>query len=252
MTSLRLRSSVRRDRQTLLFSATYPPGIAKLAAAFMRDPSEIRIAAPAHASGQIKQLFFEVGEAQRLHGVSQILNHFRPTSTLAFCNTKQTCRELVQVLRAQGFAALELHGDLDQRERDQVMVRFANRSCSVLVATDIAARGLDIDQLEAVINVEIAADPATHLHRIGRTGRADAQGLAFSLVGMDEMGRVGQLEASHGFSTQWMTIDSLADADARAAAPADDNLADPGWAQGEDPCRRHPGRADQGSGLCRR
>ncbi|MEO8278355.1 MAG: ATP-dependent RNA helicase DbpA [Ideonella sp.] len=200
------------QRQTLLFSATYPPGVGKLAASLMRDPSEIKLET-VHPVGQIRQLFFEVSEAQRLHTVSLLLNHFRPASTLAFCNTKQTCRDLVEVLRAQGFAALELHGDLEQRERDQVMVRFANRSCSVLVATDLAARGLDIAQLEAVINVEIAADAATHLHRIGRTGRADAQGWAFSLVGLDEMGRVGQLEVAHGFSTQWMKTDELIDAD---------------------------------------
>ena len=197
-------------RQTLLFSATYPPGVGKLAGALLREPTEIKLDT-VHAAGQIRQQFFEIGEAQRLHAVSLLLNHFRPVGTLAFCNTKQTCRELVQVLRAQGFSALELHGDLDQRERDQVMVRFANRSCSVLVATDIAARGLDIAQLEAVINVEIAPDAATHLHRIGRTGRADADGWAFSLVGVDEMGRVGQLEVAHGFSTQWMSLDALAD-----------------------------------------
>ncbi|MFX5747610.1 helicase-related protein, partial [Acinetobacter baumannii] len=83
-----------------------------------------------------------------------------------FCNTKQQCRDLVEVLRAQGFAALELHGDLDQRDRDQVMVRFANRSVSVLVATDIAARGLDISQLQAVVNVDVTPDVATHTHRI--------------------------------------------------------------------------------------
>lgn len=196
------------QRQTLLFSATYPPGIETLASTLLRDPVEIRLDT-LPSGGRIRQWFIEVDESQRLHAVSQVLNHVRPASTLAFCNTKQTCRDLVQVLRAQGFAALELHGDLEQRERDQVMVRFANRSCSVLVATDIAARGIDIAQLEAVINVEIAPDAATHLHRIGRTGRVDADGLALSLVGRDEMGRVGQLEVEHRFSTQWKTLDEL-------------------------------------------
>ena len=147
-----------------------------------------------HAASKIRQRFFEVREDERLHAVSLLLNHYRPVSTLAFCNTKQQCRDLVQVLRAQGFAALELHGDLEQRERDQVLVQFANRSCSVLVATDIAARGLDIAQLEAVINVDITPDPATHTHRIGRTGRVDEEGWAFSLASMDEMGRVGKIE----------------------------------------------------------
>ncbi len=191
-----------KQRQTLLFSATYPEGIGKLAAAFMREPKEVKLLA-AHAAGKIRQLFFEVREDERLHAVGQLLAHYRPVSTLAFCNTRQQCRDLVQVLRAQGYAALELHGELEQRERDQVMVQFANRSCSVLVATDIAARGLDITQLEAVINVDITPDAATHTHRIGRTGRVDEEGWAFSLVSMEEMGSVGKIEQAGGFSSAW-------------------------------------------------
>jgi len=197
-----------KQRQTLLFSATYPEGIAKLAATFMREPKEVKLR-EVHAAGKIRQLFFEVREDERLHAVSLLLEHYRPVSTLAFCNTKQQCRDLVQVLRAQGYAALELHGELEQRERDQVMVQFANRSCSVLVATDIAARGLDIAQLEAVINVDVTPDPATHTHRIGRTGRVDAEGWAFSLVGMDEMGHVGKIEQLGGFASEWKPLAEL-------------------------------------------
>ena len=91
-----------------------------------------------HDAQKIKQVFYEVSNSERLHAVSQLLNHFRPESTLAFCNTKQQCRDLVAVLQAQGFSALALFGELEQRERDQVLVQFANRSCSVLVATDVA------------------------------------------------------------------------------------------------------------------
>jgi ATP-dependent RNA helicase DbpA len=196
------------QRQTLLFSATYPEGIAKLAAAFLREPQTVTVAEQ-HSATKIRQLFFEVREEERLHAVSLLLQHYRPVSTLAFCNTKQQCRDLVEVLKAQGFVALELHGDLDQRDRDQVLVQFANRSCSVLVATDIAARGLDIDQLEAVINVDVTPEPATHTHRIGRTGRVDAEGWAFSLASLDEMGRVGQIEHVHGFSSEWQPLASL-------------------------------------------
>lgn len=197
-----------KQRQTLLFSATYPEGIARLAAAFLREPQTVTVAEQ-HSATKIRQLFFEVREDERLHAVSLLLNHYRPVSTLAFCNTKQQCRNLVDVLKAQGFAALELHGDLDQRDRDQVLVRFANRSCSVLVATDIAARGLDIAELEAVINVDVTPDPATHTHRIGRTGRVDAEGWAFSLATLDEMGRVGQIEHVLGFKSEWQPLASL-------------------------------------------
>ncbi len=207
-----------KERQTLLFSATYPDGIARISAAFMRAPKEIKLAEK-HAAGKIRQIFYEVREDQRLHAVSLLLDHYRPVSTLAFCNTKQQCRDLVQVLRAQGYLALELHGDLEQRDRDQVLIQFANQSCSVLVATDIAARGLDISQLGAVINVEITPDIATHTHRIGRTGRADEEGWAFSLASMDEMGRVGQIEVMHSFTAQWQPLATLTRASTEPLLP---------------------------------
>jgi ATP-independent RNA helicase DbpA len=200
-----------KARQTLLFSATYPEGIAKLSAALLRTPREVRLR-EAPAPTQIRQRFYQVTESERLHVVSLLLAHHRPVSTLAFCNTRRQCHDLVQVLRAQGFVALELHGELDQRNRDQVMVRFANRSCSVLVATDLAARGLDIQQLEAVINVDITPDVATHTHRIGRTGRADEAGWAFSLASMDEMARVGEIEHVGGFTSEWHALDTLTSA----------------------------------------
>jgi ATP-independent RNA helicase DbpA len=211
-----------KQRQTLLFSATYPEGIAKLAAAFMREPQRVEVAGT-HGAAQIRQRFYEVREDERLHAVGLLLNHYRPVSTLAFCNTKQQCRDLVEVLRAQGFAALELHGDLDQRDRDQVLVRFANRSASVLVATDIAARGLDIAQLEAVINVDVTPDADTHVHRIGRTGRmgkdGEEAGWAFSLASVDEMGRVGQIEKASGITSEWHPLSELTPASAEPLRP---------------------------------
>ena len=201
-----------KQRQTLLFSATYPEGIAKISAAFMREPKEVKLTETPKAT-QIRQRFFEVKEEERLHAVGLLLNHYRPVSTLAFCNTKQQCRDLVDVLQAQGFKALELHGDLEQRDRDQVLIQFTQRSTSVLVATDIAARGLDIAELAAVINVDITPDVATHTHRIGRTGRMGAEGQAdgwaFSLASVDEMGRVGAIEKAGGFASVWQTLVEL-------------------------------------------
>eukprot|EP01030_Chromulinospumella_sphaerica_P010097 gene10097-9904_t len=183
-------------------------GIAKLSAQFMKQPEQITVQAQ-HAEGKIEQRWYEVKNSERLHAVSQLLNHFRPDSSIAFCNTKQQCRDLVAVLQAQGFSALALFGELEQRERDQVLVQFANKSCSVLVATDVAARGLDIANLAAVINVDVTPDPEVHIHRIGRTGRGDAEGLALNLASMDEMGSVGKIEQLQGRESRWFPLADL-------------------------------------------
>jgi ATP-independent RNA helicase DbpA len=196
------------ERQTLLFSATYPDGIAKLAQQFLRKPQQVKLDVE-HDTERIRQRFYEVDDTTRLHAVGQLLNHFRPVSTIAFCNTKQQCRDLLDVLRAQGFHALALHGELEQRDRDQVLIQFANRSCSVLVATDVAARGLDVSQLEAVINVDVTPDPEVHIHRIGRTGRAGEDGWAFTLASMDEMGRIGGIEQALGREVPWHPLAEL-------------------------------------------
>ena len=207
-----------KQRQTLLFSATYPEGVMKLAAKFMRKPQEVKLA-ERHAASKIRQRFYEVTESERLHAVGLLLDHYRPVSTLAFCNTKQQCRDLVAVLQAQGLVALELHGDLEQRERDQVLVQFANRSCSVLVATDVAARGLDIANLEAVINVDITPDAELHTHRVGRTGRADEDGWAFNLASVDEMGRVGRIDQMQGSESVWHKLAELTPASREPLRP---------------------------------
>ncbi|MBI5279702.1 MAG: ATP-dependent RNA helicase DbpA [Burkholderiales bacterium] len=207
------------QRQTLLFSATYPEGIATLARQFLREPVTVTVESQ-HAGTQIEQRWYEVEESSRLPAVARLLDHFRPASTLAFCNTKARCRELDELLHAQGYRSLALHGDLEQRDRDQVLVRFANGSCSVLVATDVAARGLDIEGLGAVINVEIAPDPEQHVHRIGRTGRAGATGLALSLASLDEMGAVGRIEQLQGRESQWHPLAELTPASRERLLPA--------------------------------
>lgn len=208
-----------KPRQTLLFSATFPEGIARLAAQFLSKPQEVKLAEQ-HEDGQIRQRFYEVrDERQRLQAVADLLKHYRPVSTLAFCNTKQRCRDLLELLHAQGFHALTLNGDLEQRERDQVLIQFAHRSCSVLVATDVAARGLDIAQLEAVINVDVTPDPEVHIHRIGRTGRADQDGWALSLCSPEEMPRALALADKLGRELEWHRLDALGKGDGSPLVP---------------------------------
>jgi ATP-independent RNA helicase DbpA len=163
-----------KERQTLLFSATYPEGIAKLAPSSCAARAD-HGAGPA-CRGKIEQRWYEVKNSERLHAVSQLLNHFRPNQHAGVLQHQAAVPRPGGVLQAQGFSALALYGELEQRERDQVLVQFANRSCSVLVATDVAARGLDIANLAAVINVDVTPDPEVHIHRIGRTGRGDAEG----------------------------------------------------------------------------
>jgi len=210
------------QRQTLLFSATFPEGVQGIAAKFMREPQTVKVADAAVPA--IRQIAFEVAEVERLDAVPRLLRAFRPESTLAFCNTRQQCRDLEAVLAAQGFVALALHGELEQRERDQVLIQFANRSASVLVATDVAARGLDIAGLACVVNVEISADVEQHVHRIGRTGRAGAEGLALSLASLDEMGRVGRIEQMQGEPFAWQALGELRDAPGGPLLPAMDTL----------------------------
>ncbi len=174
-----------QHRQTLLFSATYPDDIRAATAPFLHEPLEISVET-AHAAAQIEQRFYEIGFDGRFDAVARLLRAYRPAQTIAFCNTKARCRELVAHLRAQGFAALALYGEMEQRDRDETLVLFAGRSATVLVATDVAARGIDIASLEAVINVDVPKEPEVYVHRIGRTGRAGAQGRAVSLVCVDE------------------------------------------------------------------
>ncbi|MFN5725066.1 MAG: ATP-dependent RNA helicase DbpA [Betaproteobacteria bacterium] len=206
-------------RQTLLFSATYPQGIAQLAAQFLREPVTVKVQAQ-HTEQQIDQRWYEVSEDQRLPTVARLLEHFRPARTLAFCNTKARCRDLAGLLQAQGYSALALHGDLEQRDRDQVLVSFVNRSCSVLVATDVAARGLDVAGLEAVVNVDISPDAQAHVHRIGRTGRAGETGLALSLASLDEMGSVGRIEELQARPSAWHELSDLTPAPGGRLLPA--------------------------------
>ena len=181
-------------RQTLLFSATYPDAIRQMSRRILRDPITVT-ADSEHEPGIIEQLFYRVKKHERNDSLFALFEHYQPDSALVFCQTKKQCAEVASLLNDGGITALAIHGDLEQRERDQVLTLFSNNSCPVMVATDVAARGLDIKALELVINFELPRDPEVYVHRIGRTGRAGEKGTALSLFTEAEQVRVKAIEA---------------------------------------------------------
>lgn len=197
-----------KQRQTLLFSATYPDTIQNMSKRIQSAPTEVSVDMT-HDAAHIEQHFIEVGYADKPQAVMKILAHYKPESTVIFCNTKADCNEVSQQLSDKGFYVVTLHGDLEQRDREQVLLRFANKSVPILVATDVAARGLDIKDLAAVINYELAFDPEVHVHRIGRTGRAGNTGLAFSLCAPREAPRVVAIESYQKISVVWDDISAM-------------------------------------------
>jgi len=205
-------------RQTLLFSATYPESIDAMSARVQHNPVEVSVDEN-HDENSIEQVFYEVEREQRSEALARVLDHYSPESALVFCNTKQECQEVAEGLVGRGFAALAIHGDMEQRDRDQVLVRFANRSTSVLVATDVAARGLDIKELPAVIIYELSRNPEIHTHRIGRTGRAGERGVAITLVTPRESRLASAIEESLGNAVPRGEIASLHPPEGRPPLP---------------------------------
>ena len=192
-------------RQTLLFSATYADSIRDMSQKFQFKPISISVET-SHHDNDIEQHFHQVEKHKRLNALGYLLAYHRPESTVVFCNTKRECQDVASTLATCGFSVQALHGDLEQKERDQVLVRFSNKSCSILVATDVAARGLDIKDMQAVINYELPWDPEVYVHRIGRTGRAGKKGLALSLCTDAEMNRVKTIEEYLAMSVHWDEI----------------------------------------------
>jgi ATP-dependent RNA helicase DbpA len=188
---------ISKHHQTLLFSATYPDAIRAVSGRVQRDPVTVTVEEK-HDENTIEQRMVEVEPANKPDVLSRILTHEKPEATLVFCNMRKDTETLAAELDRRGFSPLALHGDLEQRDRDEVLVRFANRSCNILVATDVAARGLDIIDLPLVISYDVAHDADTHTHRVGRTGRAGAKGLAITLVGSREQPKIRSIEERLG------------------------------------------------------
>ena len=182
------------QRQTMLFSATYPEKIENIAQRIMRSPVTVEVQ-ETHSNQSIVETLYQVDNDQsRVEAVRLLLQEHQPETTLIFCNTKVETDRVANELRTVGYEASALHGDLEQKDRDQTLACFANRSISVLVATDVAARGLDIESLDMVINYQVAQELEVHTHRVGRTGRAGAQGMACSLYIQRDKHRISQLE----------------------------------------------------------
>lgn len=207
------------SRQTLLFSATWPEAIAAISGRVQRNPLSIEIDA-VDALPAIEQQFYETAAQGKIPLLQTLLSQHQPASCVVFCNTKKDCQAVCDALNEVGQSALALHGDLEQRDRDQTLVRFANGSARVLVATDVAARGLDIKSLELVVNFELAWDPEVHVHRIGRTARAGNSGLAISFCAPEEAQRANILSEMLQIPLNWVPAPTQ-----RTVAPLDAEMA---------------------------
>jgi len=178
----RILEALPPSRQTALFSATFPDAIESMSRAYQRDAVRVTIDDPDEARVEIRQWQLAVSADEKLHALCWILERYPHESALIFCNFKATVAELTETLSAAGWSVDRLDGDLDQFQRDQVLARFRNESVRLLVATDVAGRGIDVEGLDLVINYEMPRQPEVYVHRIGRTGRAGRKGVAVSLA----------------------------------------------------------------------
>ncbi len=215
------------DRQTLLFSATMPGPIKKLADKFLTNPKSIEVARPASSNLQITQALIKVDERKKADVVKRLLREDANTSTIVFCNRKTMVRDLAKLLKRDGFKAGEIHGDMDQASRIAELDRFKSGQITVLVASDVAARGLDVKGVSHVINYDTPWHPDDYVHRIGRTGRAGATGHAYTLVTAKDAEAIDNVQKLIGVKIPW--DDSLsggapptAKPAAREEAPAED------------------------------
>ena len=175
-------SQLPEERQTVMFSATMPAEIQNIAKRFQKEPVTVKVVKKELTVPKVTQYYYEVKPKTKVEVMCRLLDMYAPKLSIAFCNTKRQVDELVQELQGRGYFAEGLHGDLKQMQRDRVMSSFRNGATEILVATDVAARGIDVDNVEAVFNYDIPQDDEYYVHRIGRTGRAGKDGIAFSFV----------------------------------------------------------------------
>ncbi len=182
------------ERQTLLFSATMPQSIMDLVQKFQRDPAVVNVVGEQVTVPEVEQTFFEVKPWMKLDVLCRLIDAYTPTSSLVFCNTKRRVDQIVKDLQGRGYMADSLHGDMTQSRRDHAMLKFRKKLLRILVATDVAARGIDVDDIEAVINYDLPQDEQYYVHRIGRTARMGKGGRAFTLVLPDQLPKLRDIQ----------------------------------------------------------
>jgi len=216
----RILGAIPPTRQTVLFSATFPSEIEALSRTFQKQPTRVTVA-EADAPPDIQQLRYACAPQEKTALLLRILRQYQPSSGIVFCNQKATVVELAQALAEAGVSADGLQGDLEQSERDRVMAKFRNHSTRLLIATDVAGRGIDVEALDAVINFDLPFQPEPYVHRIGRTGRAGRRGLAISLVTPRDERKVEAIEQATGVKLEHGNVETLPSADPKKGAPLD-------------------------------
>lgn len=207
----RILQATPAERQTLLFSATMPPEIRRLAGRYMKDPSHIAVSPQQLTVPQIDQFFYEVRSSFKTEALCRVLDIENVERGICFCRTKKGVDELVEALQARGYLAEGIHGDMNQAQRNRVMSRFKEANIELLVATDVAARGLDISDVTHVFNYDIPQDPESYVHRIGRTGRAGRAGTAITLITAREFSQLRLIERVMKTRIQRRPVPSLMD-----------------------------------------
>jgi ATP-independent RNA helicase DbpA len=189
-------------RQTVLFSATFPKMIESISRQYQNHPVRVTVEEEAESAPSIRQIYYEIEPEEKLSALLASLGDAKPESAIVFCNLKATVAEVARALVRAGVSAAPIHGDLEQRERDTVMAKFRNRSTRILVATDVAARGIDVENLDVVYNYDLPSTPDVYVHRIGRTGRAGKKGLTIAFVTSKQANRLQNLEDHTGVTIE--------------------------------------------------
>lgn len=237
-----------RSRQTMLFSATMPDQVRALSRRFMEHPKDIRIQESVENKPDIKQMAIETTDRAKFDKLCQIIDQFRPYLALVFCRTKRRASTLNENLLGKGYLSDELHGDLSQAKRERVMKRFRDAEIQILVATDVAARGLDVQGVTHVINYDLPADTESYIHRIGRTGRAGESGLAITFVGPRDEQDFKRLSRAVGGQISWKRLDGSTEENGSASKEKDKRItsskerAEQGTEQKRGPRKGRPGR----------